>query len=507
MNVPFETARDIIQDEPFPYDSMDRLRLMQRPGGLRSMGPINVPMAHGGGLAELPVVKAGFGGFLKKLAPVALAIAAPFVLPAIAPSVFGSVALGGGTALGGLFASGTALGTGAMVGLGSGLGSLIAGAKPKDALKQMLISGVTAGAMKGMSNYFTGAGAAGAQGAGNLAKTSNFIPAEGVSQAGTLAKVGTTPTNLAGGLSGSARGVVLAYGVPDATTGLGNLTTTSANLANAPFYNANAPVELGSKFQFNYGGTASAPTAAQNAASALGNVGATAANTVNPINMQASMGQRVRESLGNLGRDIKANPFSYAAKAAAIDLGVPDYDLMYAQEEFDKLSDEEKAKRMYGDDYQAYLPATSSFGTMERYKLPNRNPGGQLPKYAYRTVAQGGQVNRNMGGGLLGVATGSRFAGPQEFSGMVPGDGHGMEDNVYMPIVDREQGQQVATLAVSPTEYVVDSHTMAALGNGNPNEGAKVMDQKIKEIRQEAYGTTKQPNQIDGARSLESLTV
>ena len=33
MNVPFETARDIIQDEPFPYDSMDRLRLMQRPGG------------------------------------------------------------------------------------------------------------------------------------------------------------------------------------------------------------------------------------------------------------------------------------------------------------------------------------------------------------------------------------------------------------------------------------------------------------------------------------------
>ena len=501
MNVPFETARDIIQDEPFPYDSMDRLRLMQRPGGLRSMGPINVPMAHGGGLAELPVVKAGFGGFLKKLAPVALAIAAPFVLPAIAPTVFGA----GATMFGGALASGTALGTGAMVGLGSGLGSLIAGAKPKDALKQMLISGVTAGAMKGLTNYF-GQPTVPTTG-GNLAQTSNFIPAEGVSQAGTLAKVGTTPTNLAGGLSGSTRGVGLAYGVPDATTGLGNLTTTSTNLANAPFYNANAPVEMGSKFQFNYGGTASAPTAAQNAAGALSNIGTTAVDTVNPINMQASMGQRVRESLGNLGRDIKANKLAYLGKAAAIDLGVPDYDLMYAQEEFDKLSDEEKAKRMYGENYQAYLPATSSFGTMERYKLPNRNPGGQLPKYAYRTVAQGGQVNRNMGGGLLGVATGSRFAGPQEFSGMVPGDGHGMEDNVYMPIVDREQGKQVATLAVSPTEYVIDSHTMAALGNGNPNEGAKVMDQKIKEIRQEAYGTTKQPNQIDGARSLESLTV
>jgi len=503
MNVPFETARDIIQDEPFPYDSMDRLRLMQRPGGLRSMGPINVPMAHGGGLAELPVVKAGFGGFLKKLAPVALAIAAPFVLPAIAPSIFGSVALGGGTALGGLFASGTALGTGAMVGLGSGLGSLIAGAKPKDALKQMLISGVTAGAIKGMTNYF-GQPTVPTTGNVTAGDTSGLLRPEAISGSGDLIRAGATPvTNLS---SMGQQGVGLAYGAPSATTGLGQLSS-GTNLANAVAYNPVMPVESGSAVQFLGGGSQFAPTAAQNTAGALSNIGTTAAETVNPINMQASMGQRVRESLGNLGRDIKANPFSYAAKATAIDLGVPDYDLMYAQEEFDKLSDEEKAKRMYGDDYQAYLPATSSFGTMERYKLPNRNPGGQLPKYAYRPVAQGGQVNRNMGGGLLGVATGSRFAGPQEFSGMVPGDGHGMEDNVYMPIVDRAQGQQVATLAVSPTEYVVDSHTMAALGNGNPNEGAKVMDQKIKEIRQEAYGTTKQPNQIDGASSLESLTV
>lgn len=503
MNVPFETARDIIQNEPFPYDSMDRLRLMQRPGGLRSMGPINVPMAHGGGLAELPVVKAGFGGFLKKLAPVALAIAAPFVLPAIAPTVFGA----GATMFGGALASGTALGAGAMVGLGSGLGSLIAGAKPKDALKQMLISGVTAGAMKGMSNYFTGAGAA-AEGASNLAKTagdtSGLLRPEAVSGSGDLIRAGATPvTNLS---SMGQQGVGLAYGTPSATTGLGQLSS-GTNLANAVAYNPIMPVESGSAIQFVGGGSQFAPTAAQNTAGALSNIGTTAANTVNPINAQGTMGQRVGQSLRNLRADIVDKPWSYAAKAAAIDLGVPDYDMMYAQEDFDKLSEEDKAKYMYGDQWQAAMPATSSFGTMERYRLPNRNPGGQLPKYAYRTVAQGGQVNRNMGGGLLGVATGSRFAGPQEFSGMVPGNGHGMEDNVYMPIVDKTQGQQVATLAVSPTEYVVDSHTMAALGNGNPNEGAKVMDQKIKEIRQEAYGTTKQPNQIDGARSLESLTV
>ena len=101
------------------------------------------------------------------------------------------------------------------------------------------------------------------------------------------------------------------------------------------------------------------------------------------------------------------------------------------------------------------------------------------------------------GGGLMQLAAGG------EFSGMVPGDGHGMEDNVYMPIKEGEE--QVATLAVSPTEYVVDSYTMAALGNGNPVEGAERMDEVVKSIRKEAYGTDKQPTQIDGLAALEPM--
>ena len=91
------------------------------------------------------------------------------------------------------------------------------------------------------------------------------------------------------------------------------------------------------------------------------------------------------------------------------------------------------------------------------------------------------------------------------FSGKVPGQGHGMEDNVYMPIVDN--GDQVATLAVSPDEYVVDAHTMSALGNGSADEGADVMDQIIKEVRQEAFGTTQQPNQINGLQSLRNKMI
>ena len=100
-------------------------------------------------------------------------------------------------------------------------------------------------------------------------------------------------------------------------------------------------------------------------------------------------------------------------------------------------------------------------------------------------------------GGLIQLAQGG------EFSGMVPGDGGGMEDNVYMPI--KEGREQVGTLAVSPSEYVVDSYTMAALGNGNPAEGARVMDDTIKQVRKKAYGSTQQPNEINGLSALRPM--
>ena len=101
--------------------------------------------------------------------------------------------------------------------------------------------------------------------------------------------------------------------------------------------------------------------------------------------------------------------------------------------------------------------------------------------------------------GLIGMAAGGGF------SGKVPGQGHGMEDNVYMPIVERQEGKQVATLAVSPDEYVVDAHTMSALGNGNADEGARYMDSMVKNIRQKAFGTDQQPNEINGLAALRPM--
>ena len=100
-------------------------------------------------------------------------------------------------------------------------------------------------------------------------------------------------------------------------------------------------------------------------------------------------------------------------------------------------------------------------------------------------------------GGLIGMAAGG------EFMGRVPGDGHGMEDNVYMPIT--EGVEEVGTLAVSPSEYVVDSYTMAALGNGNADEGADVMDEVVEGVRERAYGNRRQPNEINGLAALRPM--
>ena len=106
---------------------------------------------------------------------------------------------------------------------------------------------------------------------------------------------------------------------------------------------------------------------------------------------------------------------------------------------------------------------------------------GQGPEGLVRQAKEGGRIG-------------------EEFSGRVPGRGHGMEDNVHMPVI--EGGEKVANLFVSPDEYVIDAASVAALGNGSSEEGAHTLDRVVKDIRKEAYGTIKQPNEINGLASL-----
>ncbi len=150
---------------------------------------------------------------------------------------------------------------------------------------------------------------------------------------------------------------------------------------------------------------------------------------------------------------------------------------------------------------QAYGEGSPILSEIMQGLQPRRNPNDtETARLAYANlpdVQLPPEVEAKSGGGLYELAAGG------EFAGRVPGDGGGMQDNVYMPIKEGEE--QVATLAVSPTEYVVDSHTMAALGNGNPDKGADYMDAVVKGIRQEAYGTDEQPNEINGLQTLISM--
>ena len=86
------------------------------------------------------------------------------------------------------------------------------------------------------------------------------------------------------------------------------------------------------------------------------------------------------------------------------------------------------------------------------------------------------------------------------FAGKVPGQGHGMEDNVVMPILDRG-----GVAAVSPKEYVVPADVMAMIGNGNADDGAKEMDGFIEDFRMVKYGRPTQPPEMNGRSALQSL--
>jgi hypothetical protein len=154
-------------------------------------------------------------------------------------------------------------------------------------------------------------------------------------------------------------------------------------------------------------------------------------------------------------------------------------------------NDQEKAEA--GD---KVLKIVTMEGLLDRAGITEQQLNSAFASLMGNTVDE---FKARQSGGLIGMAAGGNFAG------QVQGQGHGMEDNVYMPIVERNMGRQVATLAVSPDEYVVDAHTMSALGNGSADAGAKVMDNVVDNVREKAYGTDQQPNEINGLAALRPM--
>mgnify|MGYP003134199876 FL=1 len=465
--------------------------------GLASLGQITYNPVTG--LPEAFSLKGIFKS-IRKIAPIALAIAAPYA-----------------------FGATTALGIGASTALGSFAGNLIAGAKPGDALKQGLLSGLFAGGGAYLGGASSGLGGSAAQ-SGTSAVTSG---ASGGAQGGlTINNPAFQSSPLKVALQGPPPNIgnTTARGISQFTGG--NVSgASSASLAgsvdkmipqsNLVFKSGAVPKtysqSIGSANQIGLGNANVAsnvarsgqfsPNVTNQITSFGGNQGANLASNVGqgPTSIFAKGGFS-KENLSRMGSQIYddyANPKGIA-KLVAMDLSTPDYDVMYANEAREKEQQLREAGYTVDTGFDGQTVIRDSSGvTLPRNltasmildRALGRAPRTNLvARTDYATAKEGGLISLKHGG---------------EFSGMVPGEGHGMEDNVYMPITEGKK--QVGTLAVSPSEYVVDSYTMAALGNGNADAGAKVMDKVVKHVRKKAYGNTEQPNEISGLQALKPM--
>lgn len=141
------------------------------------------------------------------------------------------------------------------------------------------------------------------------------------------------------------------------------------------------------------------------------------------------------------------------------------------------------------------------------------------PSGVYGTPKQGiiGQPVRGMGpiGSYVPAANGGGIqdlydrmgGGYEQFRGLVEGggvDSDGMSDDIAFRVVKEEEDDPDYAL-LSPDEYVIDAHTVAALGNGSTKAGTRNLDNFVANLRKKVYNKGDQPKQIDGLRELAIL--
>ena len=492
--------RDNLQ-QPAPT-GMDNLRNLQAltMQGMAAEDYINEPMMNTG-LMSLPVAQAGFGGFIKSIAK---AVTRPVKAVAkgvsgLAKGVAGAVKNIASSPIGQFAIPAAAmffapqlgvtslLGKSALAGGASGLTSLAAGEKPEDAFKRAALS---AALTYGGGKLF----GAGGSGASKGTTGGNITGFTGDPTGATYGAVGAEQT--AGlGLSGADIGT--AFGDPTVLAGDPSFVTSSYNI---PTEGVNVLSDTASQTALE---TAQAtPTIGQR----IANFGGTALDKT-----QAALKAGVEFA--------KDKPLPTALLGAATLSGLGGGQEIQAMSQYTprQLSD----KDVGFDQQRAFY-----FDTVTKKPLTLREALSRM-QTAAQDFGKGGERKKSgvslgfedvddkvlsASGGLIGMMYGGQTMPEnnmdvkyKEFSGMVGGRGSGMEDNVYMPIVEGETGQQVATLAVSPKEYVVDANTMSLLGNGNPDEGAEIMDKTVKDIRKKATGQTKQQKEIDGLAALNRM--
>lgn len=150
------------------------------------------------------------------------------------------------------------------------------------------------------------------------------------------------------------------------------------------------------------------------------------------------------------------------------------------QKEFIKLMDmEEQLQSQKSSQSTQALANIMGLGmNFASNQYPQTSPSGQaVQPPSPPPMNYGSQVNLGLAGG-----------GQPYFEGQVQGPGDGQSDEVAF----RVDGGQVDGAMLSPDEYVLAADVVSAIGNGSSDAGAEKLDQFMKSVRQDAYGTTKQ---------------
>jgi hypothetical protein len=150
------------------------------------------------------------------------------------------------------------------------------------------------------------------------------------------------------------------------------------------------------------------------------------------------------------------------------------------QKEFMKLMDmEDQLQSQKRSQSTQALASLIGLGTnFASNQYPQTSPSGQaVQPPPTPPMNYGSQVN-------MGLAAG----GQPYFEGQVQGPGDGQSDEVAF----RVDGGQIDGAMLSPQEYVLAADVVSAIGNGSSDAGAAKLDQFMKGVRQDAYGTTKQ---------------
>ena len=552
------------QDNMNSRSGLDRLRAMQTLGLMslandtymeESLDQPQQPMMNPEqpmmqqGLSGLPQVQAGFGGFLKN---VFKAVTRPIKavvkgVSKFAKSKIGKMIVPAALAFAAPWAMGLSFSASpflysAAAGLGSGLGSLVSGAKPGDALKSALIGGLATYAGGSLFNKFGGAGSTvkpmtgastgvyGQNVVTGAAKAAGTTGGQTFGSFGGSQSLGSLGTGNVGLIPSSTNIASAATAIPSAQTGsvlaiqsakdaaVRNALTNAGLVSNV----GTAPTGPFSSTVFTGGGSAVAPSAAVQLGAPSIFSGDTSAQAFK--NLPKQLVQYGKEALtkpetyGAIARDLAPSPFDQPALSPEQEL--EDYGFtrtpnsLGLQEAY--YVNPDTGQEMSITDAMAYMRSKSQgitgaqrrdqatqvggFGNLApqlKYRLSNKDGGAVIPQQ------DGSEILRSSGG-LMGYAYGGQLP---EFSGQVPGEGHGMEDNVSFPITERQGGGevQIAEGRLSPDEYVVDANTMSLLGNGSSDAGAKIMDETIRDVRMAATGQKEQQKQINGLQALSRM--